>query len=514
MQVPGYILAHTNIKDSKVWHFYLLLSGWACIYTVMNVSVVLFLTESLGNIFLAGLALSIGSFFSMMFDGVFSYFQKIFSSRNLFLCSIIGMILAVTLFMIPMTWAAYIAAIFFRISFDLCDITAISYILAKSLPAEYGQNLSYKQLSQGIGMIFGFIVSAVLVKASYFIGTAGESLEKLIVSSQGTFLTTLFFMKLFLLILLGLLWFMSFILFDKEVENMSKEYLISSFQKLEAETIEELKQASTKVVKNIPGKINPEKNQIELKSTNAKISIDKKEILAELLSAASRIISVFRKKPRNISLIWSMTIMGIFSYWDTFLATFLPIFLTQILKHQSGFIQDIPGSLMMLFFILPVLGLLPFVAKLGDKYGRYYFMLTGLILTSFSCVMIGFIYDSSLITMTIAGFGISIGYLFAMSTAKAQTAEKMNEFYAVSNNQQEIDSNVSAGPIMLIDNIGNIIGPLVGSALIAAVGFQGFFIVFSIAMLILLFFSLKNFARISGNEYVFQSPILVKKFKT
>jgi MFS family permease len=514
MQVPGYILEHTNIKDEKIWHFYLLLATWASIYTTMNVSVVLFLQEALGDIFLAGFALSIGSMCSMFFDGIFSYLQKVYTSRNLFLVSIIGMILAVSLFLFPISITAYLAAIFFRISFDLCDITAISYILSKSLPAEYGQNLSYKQLAQGIGMIGGFIISAVLMQASYFIGEAGESLEKLVSLGQTKFLTTLFFIKIFLLVLLLVLWFLAYLMFDKKIKKFDKEFLFSSFQKLEAETLEGFKGKTAKIVKGIPGKLKQEPNQIKLRNTEEKENLDKTNFLKELFTALKDLKLILTKKPFHISLLWSILIMGIFSYWDTFLGTFLPIFFTEILKEQSGFIQNLPGSILMLIFILPVLGFLPVVAKWGDKYGRYYFMLLGLIITIISTFLIFLFYTSSFLIILIAGFGIAFGYLFAMSTAKAQTASLMNEFFAVEKQKAEIDSNASSGPIMLIDNMGNIFGPLIGSAIISLMGFRGFFMIFSLFLGVLLFFSLKNLSKITGHNYVFHSPIeIVNKDK-
>ena len=516
MQIPSFVLAHTNIKDEKIWQFYVLLAVWACIYTVMNTSVVLFLNETLGSIFLAGLALAIGSVFSMLFDGLFSYLQKVYPSRSLFLMSIIGMMIAVLLFLVSVNaFIAFLAAIFFRISFDLCDITAVSYVLAKSLPAEYGQNLSYKQLAQGIGMIFGFLASAILLTTAYFIGdtTAGaiDAAASIInIQAQADqFVSALFLMKVFLLLLLFVLFFFAFLLFDRSIKNFSKAELLLSFQKLEAETMQGLRHTAMKVVKNLPEKVQGEKNQITLVSTENKKALNASEIFAELGSAMKSLMLIFKKKPRNTSLLWSMGVMGIFSYWDTFLATFLPIFFTEVLKEQSGWGQNIPGSLLMLLFILPVLGLLPIVAKWGDKYGRFYFMVFGILITAFATLIIGFTSTQALPVIILAGFGISFGYLFGMSTAKAQVASKLNEFLAVEKQESKIDSNASAGPIMLTDNIGNILGPLIGGGLIALIGFQGFFIFFSLLLFALLAFTYKNSKKISGHSYVFQSPVKV-----
>lgn len=506
MQVPGYILQHTNIKDAKIWQFYLLLSGWAAIYAVMNISVILFLQEFLGSIFLAGLALSIGSFFSLLFDGIFAYIQKVFQARQLFLASIIGLIFSIILLLIPGSFLlTYLAAILFRISFDLCDITAMSYVLAKSLPAEYGQNLSYKQLAQGIGMITGFILSAILVQTSYFIGGAAEMTQDILQLSQ-TFDLALFSMKILLLILLIILWGVGYIMFDKNIESFDTKSLMSSFQKLQAETIEELKTSSMEIVKNIPGLIKQEKNQIQLKNTeHTKEQWSFKKIFEEFSGAIKKVYRILKKTPHNISLIWSMGIAGLFSYWDTFLMTFLPIFFTEVLRQQDGWLAGVPGSILMFLFIFPVLGMLPVVAKMGDKYGRFYFMTFGLFLTMVSCFIIGITPYSYFWVIIASGYGISFGYLFAMSSAKAQSASKINEFFAVEEQKSEIDSNTSTGPMMLIDNIGNIIGPVLGGGMIALLQFQGFFLLFALFLAAILIYTLKHFADISGHPYIFQS---------
>ena len=140
-------------------------------------------------------------------------------------------------------------------------------------------------------------------------------------------------------------------------------------------------------------------------------------------------------------------------------------------------------------------------------------MILGLIITAISTMVAGITPLSAFSIIIIAGFGIAFGYLFGMSSGKAQCASKLNEFLAVEKHTTKIDSNASAGPIMLIDNIGNIIGPLFGSGMIYIFGFQGFFIVFALGVTALIIFSFKNFTRITGHEYVFQSPVKEMEIK-
>jgi len=58
------------------------------------------------------------------------------------------MIISISFFILfSSLFFVYLAAIFFSISFDLMEITVTSYIMAESLPANYGQNLSYKEVA-------------------------------------------------------------------------------------------------------------------------------------------------------------------------------------------------------------------------------------------------------------------------------------------------------------------------------------------------------------------------------
>lgn len=471
-------MKHTSIHDSKMWHFYVVLIGWATIYTTMNISVVLFLHEILGSIFLAGLALAIGSIFSLLFDGLFSAFQKVFVSRTLFLTSILGMILAVFLFLVGQgAFIAFVAAIFFRVAFDLCDITATNYVLARSQPKNYGQNLSYKQFSQGIGMILGLAVSAILMSAAYFVGeitsTVIDETAKVVsleIQSE-EFLTTLFIMKIFLLAFLAALWIFAYMLFDKEVERISKKEILQTIGSVKREMLE-----------TISFRKHREKEKKE--------RIDFGKIFLDFTDSIKTFFLIFRKKPIDAPLVWSLGVMAFFSYWDTFLATFMPIFFTEVLREQEGWLQHIPGSLLMLIFILPILALLPFVAKLGDKIGREFFMITGIVLTALFSFVIGIVSTEAFFILFLAGFGIGLGYLFGMSSAKAQAAFKMNAFVAKTNPKKNSDnSDASAGHIMLVDNVGNIIGPMLGGFLIQFLEFRGFFLLFAFLLMTLFGFT-------------------------
>lgn len=517
MKVPGFILSHTNIREIKLWHFYLLIAGWSAAYTAMNVSVILFLNEALGNIFFAGLALTIGCVCSMFFDGVFSHLQKILTPRTLFLSSIMVMISAVLLFTVAFnTPMVFLAAILFSIAYDLCDITAVSYVLSKSLPAEYGQNLSYKQLAQGTGMIVGLLISAIVLWASYFVGETAAAIlintgQILDAKFKADFISALFVVKLMMLVLLTILWMIAFILFDRE-HDLSRESILVSIQDVEAETMKGLRKTSATIVRNIP-LINKKKeaHDIEMISTEFKEEFHAKIILQELGSAIKDLLLVVKKRKTTTPLNWSLVVLCIFSYWDTFLGTFMPIFFTEILRNQESWLKSLPGSILMFIFIIPVLGLLPFIGKWGDRHGRHPLIITGIAITMISTFLIGILNPKMFLIIFIAGFGISFGYLFVMSAVRADTADKLTEFLAIEKNLEKIDTNASSGPMMLINNIGNIVGTLVGGALITLLGFQGLFLMFSLILLVIIVLTFRKYTKITGYTYVFQSPVSLQK---
>ena len=144
MQVPWFILRRTTIRTEKMWQFYLLLVLWTAVFTAMQISVLLYLDHYLNSLFLAWLALAIWNICSLFLDWFFNSLQKRFTSRFLFIWSVIWMIISISFFILfSSLFFVYLAAIFFSISFDLMEITVTSYIMAESLPANYGQNLSY-----------------------------------------------------------------------------------------------------------------------------------------------------------------------------------------------------------------------------------------------------------------------------------------------------------------------------------------------------------------------------------
>ncbi len=420
------------------------------------------------------------------------------------------MIISISFFILfSSLFFVYLAAIFFSISFDLMEITVTSYIMAESLPANYGQNLSYKEVAHWIWLLFGLVISAIILSASYFIWAVSDtviktSVEVLELQVQWFESSILVSQLIILFVLITLLWF-AYIFFDKDVKVFSWDYVKTSLQVLKAKTVDWLRNSAIEIVETTLEKLKNEPNQVHLISTEEKVGIDWNEIFKDVSSSAIVIKNILTSLPRNISLIWSLVTVTLFSYWDTFLWTFLPIFFTELLRAQPWWISNVPWSLMLLIFIIPVLWLFPVFAKYWDKLWRHYFVFAWLITTWISVFLLGFSSYDMFYIFIIAWFWVWIWYVAWMSCSKADLANKINEFVAVSNKSPKIDTNASAWPIMMVNNFWNVIGPLAWGFFIDFLWFQGFFIIFWISITCFLVYSFVHYNELVRPAYVFES---------
>ena len=69
-----------------------------------------------------------------------------------------------------------------------------------------------------------------------------------------------------------------------------------------------------------------------------------------------------------------------------------------------------------------------------------------------------------------------------MGISQGAFLDAYNAFYAKKFNLSEIDSNASASPMKIIQNLANVIGLLLGGLLLAIFGFAGFFAVFGLML--------------------------------
>jgi len=471
-----------------MWHFYLTATIWISAYTLFAYSVVIFLHERLESELWVGLFLAIGSIIAIFMDIPFGYLQKIFKPRSLLISATILMMICVGIFLIARNPIIFIlgAAILYGISHDLYDVTMISYILNNSIPAHYGENISQRSVAEALGIVFGLLFSGALL---YFGATTAQiGLE----------------------IILAIAIIVIFIFFDRSKEKKIKlpteikKTITHTVQNLTADTIKGLKVAAIKVIDITENGYKSLKDATQGKKIILKKLTPKKANLfskmgTDFKESFSSIGSIFLGNKVNIPLLWSMIILLIFSFWDTFVITFEPLFLNTFLKEI-----DLPrfvttGSIMTLF-LMPLFALLLPFSKIADKYGRHKIIIFGLLTSGISMIFFGL--ATNLGILIVSGMSNSIGYAAIMPSVQAMFAEKFNEHVAIINNRSEIDTNTSAAPLKMIINLGNVIGQIAGGILIFAFGFNIFFIIFGVFIIGVLIFSISIYSKLKKPPFI------------
>ena len=119
--------------------------------------------------------------------------------------------------------------------------------------------------------------------------------------------------------------------------------------------------------------------------------------------------------------------------------------------------------------------------------------MVGLLLSAGSLLLMGvFTYpDPNLVIILPLALVNSIGYACGMSTGQNQFLDTYNRIYAEHQNLKEIDANASSGPIKVVQNLANVIGLVIGGALLYF-GFAIFFIIFGLIIAGVFVWTLKN----------------------
>ena len=207
-------------------------------------------------------------------------------------------------------------------------------------------------------------------------------------------------------------------------------------------------------------------------------------LLSETKKTAAIIFSIMGHMPMHIIIYWTMSLVLIFGFWDTFASTFLIDFLDK-LKHGWSYI-------FLALIAVPGLGLQELANKLAERLWIKTVAFFWLILswTSLICMWIvsivyhdGFNSIGWVILILSLAIINSIGYACGMSLGQNQFLDSYNTIYAKTMWLMEIDSNASAGPIKILQNAANVIGLICWSFLLNFFWYEGFFLLFGIIIL-------------------------------
>lgn len=345
-----------------------------------------------------------------------------------------------------------IASICYGLTKEINDVATYGYVLSRADPSEYPTILARNNISFGIGSVSGLVLSGVILSVSP--GFAAIVLGLIIVGF-------LFFTLRFFDNALDSVTVQDIENFKVSVQRFNtenvKEYLVETVKKADIGTV--IQHAKYLMLKP--------KQKIEEKQ-----KVPWKEVYASSIKEFKIIWRIVAHKPIHLNLFWTISLVLIFGFWDTFASSFLLDFLDDIKPGWSYVLLALIG--------IPGIILQEFASKLATKIGIKTVGMIGLTLSALSLLLMGvFSLGSSVSPVIIMGLAFinSIGYACGMSTGQNQFLDRYNRIYAEHENLNEIDSNASSGPIKVLQNLANVIGLVLGGLLLGF-GFPFFFFVF------------------------------------
>ncbi|MDD4530778.1 MAG: MFS transporter [Candidatus Gracilibacteria bacterium] len=458
----------------------------AFVSIIFNFSAIYFFTFILKSITLVGIFLGLGNLVAFAVDIPVGVLQKYFKAKILLLISCSFMFCVGLIFFyflsvssdssggssgdISMLFNMFISnpinvllliisTILYGFIQELNSVTILSYILNNADPSEYSNIMSRNNIFGGVGCLIGLVASGIIFSLSNY-----------------------YSILLFLFLVLVLASFI-FKYFDNN--NISVDF--SGISKLKVitkkENVEKMKEYVTAQIKKTDFAEIAKKGTkylflkpLEVKSNT---KIDFKE-LKEITKKEFKIAySVIFGNPRKFIIFWSIMSIFLFGFWDTFAATFLIDFLKKFEINDGFFVLSayiILGLIAIPAFITP-----EFFIAISKKIGTLPIILFGILISGVSMLFFGF--ASSFFMLIMFGVMNSIGYGAAMVLSQEIFLTSYNNHYAEKQNLTEIDSNVSAAPLKMLGNLGNVVGLTTGGFLVGTIGYTGFFIVFALALL-------------------------------
>lgn len=483
---PVIISAQTSLDWYRLKNFYITNLFQGLVWMIFHFSVIFFFGFLLQNIALVWFFLGFANLIAFWIDIPLWILQRYIPTRRLFLIAAISQLIATSIFfafIFKLFWLLHalgsvvpsesiqagndwffgsvinyiwviIASICYGLTKEINDISTYGYILSHADPSDYGVILARNNITFGVGSLLGLLLSWVVLSFSPA------------------------FAVVFLAIIIVIFMVFTIRYFDTSVDTVSiadithfkvsvqrwnsenvKEYIVETIKKADIE----------KVIKNAKYlMLKPKQKLIIEKIPWSEIfKTSKKEFMI--------IWKIFLHKPLNISLIWTITLVLIFGFWDTFATSFL-----------LGFLNDLkPGSSYLLLAIIwvPWILLQEVASKIGSRIWPKIIGIIGLFLSAWSLILMGLFSFGELNIYILLPLAVinSLGYACGMSTGQNQFLDSYNRIYAQQAGLAEINANASSGPIKVVQNLANVFGLVIWGALLYF-GFSTFFIIFWITI--------------------------------
>ncbi len=478
---------------------------------VFHFAAVYFFTFKLGSLLMVWIFLGLWNFFAFLFDVPISILQSYFKSKTLLWFWAIAQMFAMLIFAnfifgttdflaweiawtldwIELLWATtqfflgdvtnwlllVFAALCYWFNREINDITFLSYILSQANPSQYKKIIAQKNLFFGIWSLLWLVLSWVILSFN----------PKLIVIYILFIVIAIAFVSLKFFDskdkIINLADIKKYkVYFDKNWLNKAKSDITDNFEEKKDSLVQSVRSVELKEVlwttKYIFMKPVTLKNQMlplwELADQTRNAFID---IFKTLIYAKSSSLIVY----------WSFIMVLIFGFWDTFASTFLLEFLDQV---KSGW------SYILLWIIaIPAFALQDPFWRLADKVWVYKIANLWLAISWISLIIMAFFstWESwelnfpVLLSLAIAN---SIGYAICMSLSVAVFLESYNKTFALKNKLTQIDSNASAAPMKILQNLAYVVWLVFGWFILWIAWYPWFFAIFGILILVFLGWSI------------------------
>lgn len=500
----NFVWVSSDSKDIKLKNLLIVWIFIGFISILFHFTVVFFFWLVLKSIILVWIFLAFWNLVSLLFDIPFWVLQKYINSKTFMIIGWIMVFLAILIFFKfvfidwiwvemwtpeePANWFTMftekflnfilllLAATFYGLISEAFWVTSFAYILDNCSPSEYAKYLSrYNIFSWGgrmLWLIFSWILLAMNIKIALII-----------------FIILTIFFILFVIVY-----------FDNWKDTIRFEDIKNvKFESFKIDLWKAQKKISKMITKENLVELTKDTKVIFLKPLEIKNSIDFKEVYDYTILNFKRFFNIIFKMPRNLMMFWIFFILMQFSFWDTFVSTFLIDFLQKLLEDPENPFSNM--EFVTWYVLLWVIALPAFVfqdmfIKLWKKVWNFKILMFWAILSWVSLFLFGF-FASKLAMILILGLLNSVWYAAVMWVWQWLFSERYNVLYAVKNNLKQIDSTVSAAPLKIVLNLANVVWLLTGSAIVSIIWYRWFFFIFGGLLIWLFVYSILNYKAIN-----------------
>lgn len=403
---------------------------------IFHFSVVFFFGFLLHNIALVGFFLGFANLIAFGIDIPLGIIQRYVPTRRMFIIAAISQLIATGIFfgfifhvfslihsvgsvITPeslqsgtdwffgsvLNWiGVIIASICYGLTKEINDVSTYGYILSHANPSEYGTILARNNITFGIGSLTGLVLSGVILSAN-------PAVAVIILG----------------LIITGFLIF-TIRFFDNSLDSVDISDITSFRVSVERWNKENVREYITETVAKVDLQkiVNGAKYlMLKPKQKTEGMHIPWTSVFTASKREFAIIWEICMHQPMHISLLWTITLVLTFGFWDTFASSFLLGFLDTMQPGWSYVLLALIG--------IPGIVLQETASKIAAKIGVKTIGIIGLALSGGSLILMGiFALGSTLSPVVILSLALinSLGYACGMSTGQNQFLDTYNRIYA------------------------------------------------------------------------------------